>query len=67
MSDVDPQNHAEFVNEEGPGCSGERSTPAGRERPEHEAHGGSMAPGMVDDVGRQTVQAPPGTPEPSDG
>jgi hypothetical protein len=39
------------------------TTPAGTDHPEHEAHGGSMAPGLVDDAGRQIAEAPPETPE----
>jgi hypothetical protein len=32
-----------------------------QEHPEQEAHGGSMAPGLVDDVGRPTGDVPPTT------
>jgi hypothetical protein len=31
---------------------------ADQEHPEQEAHGGSMAPGLVDDTGRQTTDVP---------
>jgi hypothetical protein len=35
----------------------------GQPHPAHEAHGGSMAPGLVDDTGRQIAEPPPAGPE----
>ncbi len=32
-------------------------------REAQKAHGGSMAPGMVDATGHQVTEAPPGTPD----
>jgi hypothetical protein len=37
--------------------------PVGRPQPAHEAHGGSMAPGLVDPTGRQIAQPPEAAPE----
>jgi hypothetical protein len=34
-----------------------------QEHPAHDAHGGSMAPGQVDDTGNPTSDLPPGTPD----
>ncbi|WP_433303233.1 hypothetical protein ACQP2F_11445 [Actinoplanes sp. CA-030573] len=78
MSDIDPENYAEFVTEDGPGSrdtgvpgsrdtdrpgsrdTGEEASAHERQRhPEQEAHGGSMAPGLVDDVGRRIGDVPP--------
>jgi hypothetical protein len=43
-----------------PGAADEQ-TPAEREHPEQQAHGGSMAPGLVDDTGHPTGEVPPTT------
>ncbi|GAA0506128.1 hypothetical protein Ade02nite_90880 [Paractinoplanes deccanensis] len=66
MSDVSPETeYAEYATQDGPGSAnadGDADTPAERRRPEEKAHGGSMAPGLVDDAGRQTAEPPPGDP-----
>jgi hypothetical protein len=53
MSDVDPGE-----NTDQPTPAEEEPTPAERERPEERAHGGSMAPGLVDPTGRRTTGLP---------
>jgi hypothetical protein len=59
MSDVNPQ-------QEGGSTADDRlaATDAERHRsqehPAQEAHGGSMAPGLVDDTGNRTAEIPPG-------
>ncbi|MEU4425866.1 hypothetical protein AB0F81_35045 [Actinoplanes sp. NPDC024001] len=71
MTDYDPEQFAEFTTQDGPG-SADTDRPGGAERspaqqghpeqehPEQEAHGGSMAPGLVDATGRQIADEPPG-------
>ncbi|MFF5084973.1 hypothetical protein ACFY36_48705 [Actinoplanes sp. NPDC000266] len=58
MSDISPETeYAEYVQDD----SGPRSADASEEREpaEQEAHGGSMAPGLVDDAGNQIEEPPP--------
>lgn len=43
-----------------PAGSGNSTHPE-QEHPEQEAHGGSMAPGLVDDTGHPVEESPPGT------
>lgn len=62
MSDAEADNNSEIVTEAEPGSADGTTTPTGTEHPEHDAHGGSMAPGLVDDSGRLTGQVPPGPP-----
>jgi hypothetical protein len=38
-------------------------TEAEQEHPEQQAHGGSMAPGLVDDTGHPTGESPPAEPD----
>lgn len=55
MSDIEPENFAEYTTEDG-----EESPSANADaHPEQEAHGGSMAPGVVDDAGRPVAETPP--------
>lgn len=59
MSDLNSDNFAEFTTQDGPGSpesDEERLSPP----PEQEAHGGSMAPGLVDDTGARTAEDFPG-------
>jgi hypothetical protein len=62
MSDEDPEQFAEFTTQDGPGSAGAGSTQdvhPEQEHPEQEAHGGSMAPQLVDDTGHPTEEPPP--------
>jgi hypothetical protein len=54
MSDVDPDHRTGS-----PAPAEEEPTPVERERPEEQAHGGSMAPGLVDPTGHRTTDLPP--------
>jgi hypothetical protein len=54
MSDVNRDANSE-PDEDAP-------TPVERERPEEQAHGGSMAPGLVDPTGHPTGDVPPAVP-----
>jgi hypothetical protein len=54
MSDTDPKNSAEEETER---ASGDQA------HPEQEAHGGSMAPGLVDDAGHPVAEPPPASPD----
>ncbi len=56
MSDENPEQYAEFATQDGPG-SADHPHPE-QEHPEQEAHGGSMAPGLVDDAGRPIADQP---------
>jgi len=56
MSDENPEQYTEYVTQDGPG-SADAGDPS-QEHPEQEAHGGSMAPGLVDDAGRPTADLP---------
>ena len=61
MSDINPEHFAEFATQDGPGSAdvdGTDAPPAGEEHPAHEAHGGSMAPGLADDTGHRAAEAP---------
>ncbi|MBG0567575.1 hypothetical protein [Actinoplanes aureus] len=61
MTDYDPEQFAEFTTQDGPGSADvERVEHPEQEHPEQEAHGGSMAPGLVDPTGRQVADPPPG-------
>jgi hypothetical protein len=62
MSDVNPEQFAEFTTQDGPGSpdAGSPQHPhPEQEHPEQEAHGGSMAPQLVDDTGQPTGESPP--------
>jgi hypothetical protein len=65
MSDISPETeYAEYTTQDGPGSANadgdaDATTPVERERPEEQAHGGSMAPGLVDDAGNRVEEAPP--------
>jgi hypothetical protein len=75
MSEQSPEQFAEFTTQDGPGSADvdrpdvdrpdadqrhpERVHPE-RVHPEQEAHGGSMAPGLVEPTGRQVADPPPG-------
>jgi hypothetical protein len=54
MSDERTEQYEEYVTEDGPGSADGKAAPA-----EQEAHGGSMAPGLVDDAGNQIAEPPP--------
>ncbi|MEV4348809.1 hypothetical protein AB0J83_30505 [Actinoplanes sp. NPDC049596] len=57
MSDINPETeYSEYAADEGPSSPDAAQE---REHPEQEAHGGSMAPGLVDDAGNQVEEAPP--------
>ncbi|GGQ75113.1 hypothetical protein [Couchioplanes azureus] len=61
MSDVNPE---QVTTQDGPGpaeAGRERAdrSHAEQEHPEQDAHGGSMAPGLVDDTGHPTGDSPP--------
>ncbi|WP_328459659.1 hypothetical protein OHA21_27695 [Actinoplanes sp. NBC_00393] len=65
MTDYDPEQFAEFTTQDGPGSADVAERPDGQqhpeqEHPEQEAHGGSMAPGLVDPTGREVADPPPG-------
>ncbi|MEU4688819.1 hypothetical protein [Actinoplanes sp. NPDC023714] len=72
MSDVNPEAFAEFATQDGPGSADsdyfsrdESSRGSSRDeerdpRPEQEAHGGSMAPNLVNDTGDRTAEEFPG-------
>ena len=62
MSDASPEQYEEYVTQDGPGSADASAVPPGREHPDHDAHGGSMAPGLVDDDGTQVREAPPAPP-----
>ena len=55
MSDIAPENFAEYATQDGEGSPSVNAD----DHPEQEAHGGSMAPGQVDDTGRQVAETPP--------
>ena len=65
MSDQSPEQFAEFTTQDGPGSAdidrpdNDQRHPA-QEHPAQEAHGGSMAPGLVDPTGHQVADPPPG-------
>ncbi|MGK5682307.1 hypothetical protein [Actinoplanes sp. URMC 104] len=59
MSDDRTEQYEEYVSEDGPGSADGKASPAERARPEEQAHGGSMAPGLVDDAGNQIAEPPP--------
>jgi hypothetical protein len=59
MSDINPEQYSEFTTEDGPDSADVEQRGA-QEHPAHEAHGGSMAPGLVDDTGHRTSEAVPG-------
>ncbi|AEV85832.1 hypothetical protein ACWT_4813 [Actinoplanes sp. SE50] len=52
MNDVDPEQYDEDT-------PGQERVP---KRDAQEAHGGSMAPGLVDDTGHRTAEPLPGAP-----
>jgi hypothetical protein len=54
MSDVNPERSAEVSTHDGPGADEAQAKHPEQEHPEQEAHGGSMAPGIVDAIGRPT-------------
>jgi hypothetical protein len=63
MTNVDPQQSAEPTLQDDPGSAPVEKERADRmhaeqEHPEQEAHGGSMAPGLVDDTGRPRADSP---------
>lgn len=62
MSDANPEQFAEFTTQDGPGSADAEERPGdpGQEHPAQEAHGGSMAPGLVDDTGHRTADGLPG-------
>lgn len=61
MTDYDPEQFAEFTTQDGPGSADvEQAEHPEQQHPEQEAHGGSMAPGLVDPTGRQVAEPPPG-------
>ena len=65
MSDTNAEQFEEFTTQDGPGSAdaeSPRRPDDGQDRPEQEAHGGSMAPPFVDDIGRPTGEAPPAEP-----
>jgi hypothetical protein len=49
--------------ENAPAPTDDEQIPVGRPQPAHEAHGGSMAPGLVDSTGRQITEPPQAAPE----
>ncbi len=59
MSDANPEQYSEFTTQDGPGSADVEQRRA-QEHPAQEAHGGSMAPGLVDDTGHRTSEALPG-------
>ncbi|MEU8820640.1 hypothetical protein [Actinoplanes sp. NPDC048796] len=63
MSDISPETEYAEYAEEAPGSSdytaGSASPSEDRDRANQEAHGGSMAPGLVDDAGNQVEEPPP--------
>ncbi|MFC7532284.1 hypothetical protein [Actinoplanes sp. GCM10030250] len=65
MSDQNPDNFAEFTTQDGPGSAdvSEQTHPE-QEHPEQEAHGGSMAPDLVDPTGHRTADLPDAAPQP---
>jgi hypothetical protein len=54
MTDADPDQNASPEEDE--------PTAVEQERPEEQAHGGSMAPGLVDPTGQETSNLPKGDP-----
>ena len=61
MSDVNPEAFAEFATQDGPGSADRDYVSEERDpRPEQEAHGGSMAPNLVNDTGDRTAEEFPG-------
>ena len=71
MSDASPEQYAEFATQDGPGSADVDGIPAepndpelndpAQVHPEHDAHGGSMAPGLVDDAGNERHEPDPAT------
>ncbi|SNY53778.1 hypothetical protein [Paractinoplanes atraurantiacus] len=67
MSDISPETEYAEYAEEAPGSSNytagsaspSASSPEDGDRADQEAHGGSMAPGLVDDAGNQIEEPPP--------
>ncbi len=59
MSDINPEQFEEFATQDGPGSADVDGVRTDEERPE-EAHGGSLAPGLVDDTGNRTAEEFPG-------
>jgi hypothetical protein len=62
MSDANPEQFEEFTTQDGPGSAdieSPRHPHPEQDHPDHEAHGGSMAPQFVDDAGRPTGESPP--------
>ena len=62
MSDINPEQYSEFTTDDGPGSADVDQQHAEEHRAQ-EAHGGSMAPGLVDDTGHRTSEALPGEPD----
>ncbi|GIF10554.1 hypothetical protein [Actinoplanes teichomyceticus] len=60
MSDVDPEQRTAAATADG-AVSADDAWAADEERPE-EAHGGSMAPGLVTDTGEPVGDPDPGQP-----
>jgi hypothetical protein len=58
MSDLNPDPH----DDPAAAADDDEPTPVERERPEEQAHGGSMAPGLVDPTGHPTGDVPPAEP-----
>ncbi|GAA2852987.1 hypothetical protein Acy02nite_51110 [Actinoplanes cyaneus] len=58
MSDVDPEKYSESTTENEPASAAGQHR--AQEHPVQEAHGGSMAPGQVDDTGHRTSEPLPG-------
>jgi hypothetical protein len=61
MSDADQDDFTDFADPDGPGTG--RADAGDQDHPEQEAHGGSMAPGLVDDAGDQVAEPPPASPD----
>lgn len=57
MSDVDEERYREITGEDTPDTAGDEESRA-QVHPEQEAHGGSMAPGSVDDTGHRLTGEP---------
>jgi hypothetical protein len=62
MSDVNPENYAEFATADRAASVEAEPADGDRAHPEQQAHGGSMAPGLVDDTGHPVAEPPPAAP-----
>jgi hypothetical protein len=63
MSDVNPENYAEFSTHDRAAFVEAEPAAGDRARPEQQAHGGSMARRLVDDTGHQVAEPPPAAPD----